>query len=36
MATQVQILRGTTAQNNAFTGAVGAITYDTKKTTAHT
>lgn len=29
MATQVQFRRGTTTQNNAFTGAVGEITYDT-------
>lgn len=31
MATQVQILRGTTAENDAFTGANGALTYDTQK-----
>jgi hypothetical protein len=30
MATQVQFRRGTTTQNNAFTGAVGEITYDTE------
>lgn len=29
MATQVQFRRGTTTQNNAFTGAVGELTYDT-------
>jgi hypothetical protein len=29
MATQVQFRRGTTTQNNAFTGAIGEITYDT-------
>jgi len=29
MATQVQFRRGTTTQNNAFTGAAGEITYDT-------
>lgn len=29
MATQVQFRRGTTAQNNAFTGVVGETTYDT-------
>jgi hypothetical protein len=28
MATQVQFRRGTTTQNNAFTGAVGELTYD--------
>lgn len=31
MPTQVQFRRGTTAQNNAFTGAVGEITVDTDK-----
>lgn len=30
MATQVQFRRGTTTQNNAFTGAVGELTYDTE------
>jgi hypothetical protein len=30
MATQVQFRRGTTSQNNAFTGSVGEITYDTQ------
>ena len=30
MATQVQFRRGTTSQNNAFTGAIGEITYDTE------
>ena len=29
MATQVQFRRGTTSQNNAFTGAQGEITIDT-------
>ena len=29
MATQVQLRRGTTAQNNAFTGAQGELSYDT-------
>ena len=29
MSSQVQFRRGTTTQNNAFTGAVGEITYDT-------
>lgn len=29
MATQVQFRRGTTAQNNGFTGAVGEVTVDT-------
>lgn len=29
MARQVQIIRGTTEQNNNFTGATGALTYDT-------
>lgn len=29
MATQVQFRRGTTTQNNAFTGAVAELTYDT-------
>lgn len=31
MAKQVQLLRGTTAQNGAFTGEEGALTYDTDK-----
>jgi hypothetical protein len=30
MATQVQFRRGTTTQNNAFTGAAAEITYDTE------
>jgi len=30
MATQVQFRRGTTTQNNAFTGALAEITYDTE------
>lgn len=30
MATQVQFRRGTTTQNNAFTGAQGEISYDTE------
>lgn len=29
MATRVQLRRGTTLQNDAFTGAVGELTYDT-------
>ena len=29
MSSQVQFRRGTTTQNNAFTGAQGEITYDT-------
>ena len=33
MATQVQLRRGTTAQHNVFTGAVGEITVDTDKDT---
>jgi hypothetical protein len=33
MAIQVQIRRGTTTQNNAFTGAVGELTVDTTKDT---
>jgi hypothetical protein len=33
MAIQVQIRRGTTAQNNDFTGAVGELTVDTTKDT---
>jgi hypothetical protein len=33
MATQVQFRRGTTTQNNAFTGAVGEITYDSEAKT---
>jgi len=33
MPTTVQFRRGTTAQNNAFTGAVGEITVDTDKQT---
>ena len=31
MAKRLQLRRGTTAQNNAFTGAVGELTYDTEK-----
>lgn len=30
MAVQIQILRGTTAENDSFTGAIGALTYDTE------
>jgi hypothetical protein len=30
MATQVQFRRGTTTQNNAFTGAIGELSYDTE------
>ena len=33
MATQVQFRRGTTTQNNAFTGALAEITYDTEAKT---
>ena len=33
MATQVQFRRGTTAQNNSFTGALGEVTVDTDKDT---
>lgn len=33
MATQVQFRRGTTSQNNAFTGAIAEITYDTEAKT---
>ena len=33
MAKQVQLRRGTTAQTNAFTGAVGEVTVDTDKDT---
>jgi hypothetical protein len=33
MATQVQFRRGTTTQNNAFTGAIGEITYDSEAKT---
>jgi hypothetical protein len=33
MATQVQLRRGTAAQNNAFTGAVGEVTYDSDNDT---
>ena len=33
MAQQVQIRRGTTAEHNSFTGAVGEITVDTDKDT---
>ena len=29
MATALQLRRGTTAQNNAFTGAAGELSYDT-------
>ena len=31
MAKQIQLRRGTTGQTNAFTGAVGELTYDTEK-----
>ena len=31
MPTQVQFRRGTTAQNNSFTGAVGELSIDTDK-----
>ena len=31
MARQVQIIKGTTAQNKAFTGAEGVLTYDSDK-----
>ena len=31
MAKQIQLRRGTTAETNAFTGALGEITYDTNK-----
>ena len=31
MAIQIQLRRGTTAQNDAFTGALGELTYDTDK-----
>ena len=34
MARQVQLRRGTTAQTNSFTGAVGEVTVDTDKNTA--
>ena len=33
MATQVQLRRGTAAQNDAFTGAVGEVTVDTDNDT---
>lgn len=33
MATQVQFRRGTTSQNNAFTGAIAEITYDSEAKT---
>jgi len=33
MSRQIQLRRGTTAQNNAFTGAVGEVTVDTEKKT---
>ena len=33
MATQIKLRRGTTAQNNAFTGAEGEVTVDTDKDT---
>ena len=33
MATQVQLRRGTAAQNDAFTGAVGEVTYDSDNDT---
>ena len=31
MPTVLQFRRGTTSQNNSFTGAIGEITYDTDK-----
>lgn len=31
MAKQIQLRRGTTAENNAFKGALGELTYDTEK-----
>ena len=31
MAKQIQLRRGTTAENNAFTGAIGEVTVDTDK-----
>lgn len=31
MATQLQLRRGTTAENDAFTGAIGEVTMDTEK-----
>lgn len=31
MAKQIQLRRGTTTENNTFTGAVGELTYDTEK-----
>lgn len=31
MARQIQIIKGTTAQNEAFTGAEGVLTYDSDK-----
>ena len=34
MPTQVQFRRGTTSQNNSFTGAAGEITINTTKKTA--
>lgn len=33
MAKRLQLRRGTTVQNNAFTGAEGELTYDTQKNT---
>ena len=35
MAKQVQIIKGTTAQNEAFTGAEGALSYDSQKKNLH-
>lgn len=35
MAKQVQIIKGTTAQNEAFTGAEGALSYDSDKKNLH-
>ena len=35
MARQVQIIKGTTAQNEAFTGAEGALSYDSDKKNLH-
>lgn len=35
MARQVQIIKGTTEQNNGFTGAEGALSYDSDKKNLH-
>lgn len=35
MATQVQLRRGSSSENDAFTGALGEVTVDTTNDTLH-